>query len=186
MKTTLNISRLISSGSAAALCLGFLALQTASGADTGNRGQFTASDYKFVTEAIQGGRMEVTLGQMAAKNAANLEVRKFGERMVQDHEKANTELADLIAKKGATLPEPSVKKEERMVDHLKSLTGPDFDRAYVKEMLSDHKKDVKEFQKQAEKADDAELKSWVSKTLPTLQEHLSIVQGLEQKVVATR
>ena len=130
--------------------------------------------------------MEVTLGQLAAQKASDPEVRKFGERMVQDHQKANMELAGLVSKKGATLPEPSAKKEEKTVEHLSSLSGADFDRAYVKAMLSDHKKDVKEFQKQSEKAEDADLRTWVAKTLPTLQEHLTLVQGLEAKVVASR
>ena len=186
MKNMFNIRHYISAGSAAAVCLGFLAFQAANGAESEKRGQLTASEYKFVTEAVQGGTTEVTLGQLAVEKAVDPEVRKFGERMVQDHQKANQELTDLITKKGAALPETTPKKEERTVEKLRGLTGADFDRAYVKAMVSDHKKDVKEFQKQAEKAEDPELKNWVTKTLPTLQEHLTIVQSLEAKVVATR
>jgi predicted outer membrane protein len=58
------------------------------------------------------------------------------------------------------------------------MTGADFDRAYIKMMLSDHKKDVSEFEKQSTKGADADIKAFAGTTLPTLQEHLTMIQAL--------
>jgi hypothetical protein len=45
-------------------------------------------------------------------------------------------------------------------------------------MLSDHTKDVSEFEKQSTKGTDADLKAFAAKTLPTLQEHLQLARAL--------
>jgi len=142
-------------------------------------GQLSSKDYKFVSAATQGGNMEVTLGQIAVQKASEQSIREFGQRMVTDHTKANIELKELISQKGATLPDLSSKMDDMTRDHLNGLSGKDFDKAYIKQMVKDHKKDVKEFQKQADKGDDADLKAWVTKTLPILQEHLRLAENIE-------
>src|SRR3954465_12663368 len=87
---------------AALICAG--GLLSAQAADE-HRGQLSARDYKFVSDAAQGGNMEVTLGQLAVQKASEQSVREFGQRMVTDHTKANNELKQLISQKGATQPD---------------------------------------------------------------------------------
>jgi putative membrane protein len=58
------------------------------------------------------------------------------------------------------------------------MSGADFDRAYSKMMLSDHNKDVSEFEKESSKGADADLKAFASKTLPTLKEHQQMARTL--------
>lgn len=68
---------------------------------------------------------------------------------------------------------------------LHSLSGTDFDREFVRMAVTDHEKDVKEFEKASQKLDDAELKSFAQKTLPTLREHLQQARGLQAQVGGT-
>lgn len=65
---------------------------------------------------------------------------------------------------------------------LHSLSGTDFDQAFAKAAVKDHEKDVKEFEKAAEKLDDADLKAFAAKTLPTLREHLQMAKSLESQI----
>jgi putative membrane protein len=67
-------------------------------------GALGSDDRKFVMEAAHGGMMEVHLGRMAADKATNPDVKAFGQRMVDDHSKANSELMALASQKGITLP----------------------------------------------------------------------------------
>ena len=166
--------------------LAAVGLQTAGAEQTNAQGQLSARDFKFVTDAVQGSTMEVTLGQLAAQKASDPAVRAFGQRMVQDHQKANQELMLLAAQKGVTVSATPNKKDEKVAAHLQTVSGLDFDKAYVKNMVSDHKKDVKEFQAEADKADDADLKNWTAKTLPILQEHLRLVESLETTMDAAK
>src|SRR5579872_2657875 len=71
----------------------------------------SSADQKFIKEAAQGGMAEVELGQLAIQNASSEQVKKFGQRMVTDHSKANDQLKELAASKGVTLPQtPGVKE----------------------------------------------------------------------------
>ena len=67
---------------------------------------------------------------------------------------------------------------------MSKLSGEAFDRAYMQAMLADHRKDVAEFRTESSSGRDADVKSWASKTLPTLEEHLKLAQAAS-KVVGT-
>ena len=69
-------------------------------------------------------------------------------------------------------------KHRQDVTKLSAMSGADFDRAYAKMMLKDHEKDVSEFEKQSTKGTDPDVKAFASKTLPTLQEHLTMARAL--------
>jgi putative membrane protein len=137
-------------------------------------------DRQFVEKAAMGGMMEVQLGQLAQQKAENAQVKQFGARMVTDHGKANDELKQIASAKGMQLPASVDAKHMADLRKLQSMQGADFDREYMRHMVADHKKDIAEFQKQAKSGKDADLKGFASKSLPTLQEHLKLAQGVNQ------
>lgn len=140
------------------------------------------SEKAFVKDAASGGMMEVQLGQMAQQKGASQEVKDFGQRMVTDHGKANDELESIITKKGMKLPAKMADKHKKVVDKLANLTGPDFDKKYAGEMVKDHTKDVNKFKKMSGKLKDPELKGWVDKTLPVLEQHLQHAKDMAEKL----
>lgn len=137
-----------------------------------------AQDRNFLMEAAMGGMMEVELGRLATEKGASEAVKQFGQRMVDDHSKANQELMNLAQGKGITLPTTMDEKHHKDMTKLSSLSGAEFDREYAKMMLSDHRKDVSEFEKQSTRGTDADLREFAGKTLPTLQEHLKLAEAL--------
>jgi putative membrane protein len=143
-------------------------------------GQTTAygkmSDETFMTKAALGGMAEVELGKLAVEKAASDEVKKFGQRMVDDHSKANDDLKTLAQNKKITLPADMDPKEKALRDRLSKLSGAAFDRAYMQAMLADHRQDVAEFRKEANSGKDPDVKAFAAKTLPTLEEHLKMAQ----------
>jgi putative membrane protein len=52
----------------------------------------------------------------------------------------------------------------------------------MQEMVKDHKKDVNEFRTESKSGKDPEIKSWASKTLPTLEEHLTMAESANKAV----
>jgi putative membrane protein len=123
---------------------------------------------------------EVELGRLAEQKAANAKVKEFGARMAADHGKANGELKALAARANVTLPSTVGDQHQATRDRLAKLSGAAFDRAYIKEMVSDHEKDVAAFRKESESGQDAAVKAFAAKTLPTLDEHLKLVQAIDQ------
>jgi putative membrane protein len=120
---------------------------------------------------------EVELGKLAGDKAQSEQVKQFGHRMAQDHAKANDELKSLAQQKNIMLPSTLDAKDKATVDRLSKLSGAAFDRAYMQDMLQDHRKDVNEFRKESQSGKDPEVKAWAAKTLPTLEEHLRLAQS---------
>jgi putative membrane protein len=140
--------------------------------------ELSAQDRKFMTEAAQGGMMEVQAGQMASEKAQSAAVKEFGRRMVQDHGKANAQLEQTAGSLGLTLPKELSADHRQHMDKLSRLTGAAFDAEYMKHMVHDHQKDVAAFEKQAEGGGNPALRSFAQQTLPTLREHLKLAQQL--------
>jgi putative membrane protein len=138
----------------------------------------TVTDTKFIKEAAEGGMAEVALGQLAVEKASNGDVKKFGQRMVDDHSKANNELKQLAAQKNVELPQDLNAKDKATKSTLESLSGDQFDQAYMKDMVKDHKKDVSDFRRESASAHDPDVKKFATQTLPTLKEHLKLAESL--------
>jgi putative membrane protein len=141
-------------------------------------GAVAQADKSFVMKAAQGGMAEVELGNLAKEKAQSDQVKQFAQRMVDDHGKANKELKSIAQQKGITLPTSLPAKEQKTKDKLSSLSGEQFDHAYMQHMLMDHKKDVAEFKKASTTCKDNDIKEFAGKTLPTLQDHLKEAQQI--------
>jgi putative membrane protein len=150
---------------------------SASGEQAGMR-NMSSQDRNFIMDAAMGGMMEVELGRLAVQQGASDAVKQFGQRMVDDHSRANTQLMTTASSKGITLPTELDDKHRQHVTKLSGMSGAEFDRAYVKMMVSDHEKDVSAFEKQSTRGADPDLKAFASSTLPTLQEHLQMARSL--------
>jgi len=150
-------------------------------ASSAGSSQLSSADQNFVKKAAQGGMAEVELGKLATQKASSDDVKKFGQRMVDDHTKANDQLKQIAQNKGVSLPTDLNAKDQALKDRLSKLDGEQFDRAYMKNMVRDHTKDVSEFRKESTSAKDNDLKSFASQTLPTLEDHLKEAKSIAPK-----
>jgi putative membrane protein len=128
---------------------------------------------------------EVKLGQLAQEKGTSDSVKKFGQRMVEDHTKAGEELKHAAAQEHITLPEDISAKDKATYDTLSKLSGAAFDRAYARDMVKDHEEDVAEFNKEANGGKSAPIKDFATQTLPTLQDHLKEAKEVRQNVSAS-
>ena len=161
-------------------------------ADSANKSKDTATasntlatnkdDASFAVEAANGGMAEVELGKIAEQKATNPRVKKFAEMMVMDHSKANEELMALAKVKNITLPKTCGPDEQKVMDDLNKKSGKDFDKAYVDNMVDDHKKDVKKFQDATKDCKDPDIKAFATKTLPVLQTHLDSITAIQKSM----
>lgn len=171
------------------LALGSIGLmaQNSSGAAGGtshDMGSMNA-DSHFMMKAAQGGMAEVELGNLAKDHASSDAVKTFGQHMVDDHTKANDELKALAGRKNVTLPTEVDAKDKATMNRLSKLKGAAFDRAYMRDMVADHKKDVAEFQREANNGKDSDVKAWAAKTLPTLQSHLKMAEDTHHQAMSS-
>ncbi len=138
------------------------------------------ADSKFAVEAANGGMAEVQLGESAQAKATDPKVKDFAAMMIADHTKANEELKALAGIKGITLPAAPSEEMQKEAADINAKTGKDFDKAYIDQMVKDHKKTVELFEDGQKNVKDAELKAFIDKTLPVLRTHLDHVQTIDK------
>lgn len=138
----------------------------------------TATDTDFIRRASSASLTEIALGKLAADQASSNDVKKYAERMVADHTKANESLGKLAGSKGvqiAVAPEPA---QQQGIDRMKGLDGAKFDRAYSDAMVRDHKLVTGLYELEAEKGEDVDIRDYARSQLPMLKEHEKLAQSL--------
>lgn len=141
-------------------------------------------DKQFMIKAAEDGMAEVMTGKLAQSNGASGEVKKFGERMAQDHSKAGDELKAIALQKGVTLPADTDRTHKRLAKQLQNLQGDKFDRVYARESgVKDHRSAVALYTREAQKGTDPDVKAFAAKTLPTLKEHLQMAESMHDAVM---
>jgi putative membrane protein len=140
------------------------------------------SDQIFVTKAASGGMAEVELGKIGQMKGTNPEVKTFSERLVTDHTKANDELKTAAREAGVEVPAKPDAEAQKHIDMFREYKGENFDRDFVKHMVSDHEKDVALFERAARECKNPKLKEFATRTLPTLKEHLAVAKKLQETV----
>jgi putative membrane protein len=141
---------------------------------------FVRDDAAFVREAAQAGLAEVRMGQLAQANAQNDQLKDFGQKLVNDHTKANDELSRIASSKGFQFPTAMSGKDDRMMEHLSSLNGIEFDKTCSRDAVEAHEKAVKLFKTEAQSGQDPDLKAFAQRTLPTLEDHLRMAKQLSK------
>lgn len=131
------------------------------------------SDQSFARRATEIGITEVKLGQLAEDKGSSKEVKDFGKQMVDDYTKTNQQLEKDVDKQKVILPKDTTKSEQMAYDRLSKLSGAAFDRAYARDMVTYHKADVTQFQRESEHGQSEWTKGFASSNLPTLRDRVS-------------
>lgn len=139
-------------------------------------------DNDFAVKAANGGIFEMEAARLAQEKAQGKEVKEYAAMMMTDHQKAHEELKALAGRKNITIPARLGNDEQKEIDELAQLTGIEFDKKYVDLMVEDHEDDVKLFEKASKDSDDADLKAFAAKTLPTLQKHLERITTIDKNM----
>jgi putative membrane protein len=138
----------------------------------------TTSEKEFLTNAARGSALEVQLGNLAQEKASSPDVKQFGERMSTDHSQLGQKLQQLASGLNFT-PEQTLKPEQQAaVSRLEKLSGKAFDHEYMREMVSDHMKDISEFERASTQATNPDIKRFASEALPTLRDHLKMAREI--------
>jgi putative membrane protein len=161
-----------------AVLFSLLALACANGAGS----TLSVKDQGFVTKASQGGSTEIKESELAKSKSSNENVKALADMMITDHTKAGTELDTLVTAKGGAVSKEPDDEQKIAIQKLQAMDGAAFDKAFTENMVSDHKKVVALFEDAARNSDDAQLKAFAQKTLPTLKHHLMAAKKLSAQI----
>lgn len=141
----------------------------------------TSQDKTFAQKAAEGGLFEVQMGQLAAQKAEAEDVKAFGEKMVHDHTMLNDQMKPVAESIGVEPPDHLDAKDQAEYDRFNAMSGKEFDQAYIKLMVRDHRMDLREFRHEEATTQDPQMKQTVAAGEKVIAEHLRIITEVAQK-----
>jgi putative membrane protein len=144
-----------------------------------SKGKLAKEDQQALTRLAQGDRAEIAAGKVALKKGNALEVKQYAEHMVKEHTRMLEKGSQVAKAKGVNPPASPDAKHQAALKKLEKLSGAQFDKAYIAQMVQDHQEMLSLAQKTAQSAKDGELKSHASQGVQHIQEHLQKAQELQ-------
>jgi putative membrane protein len=180
MRTKLTIALLISAALTASPSLLAQSKDTkdASAKTEQKKGGLTGKDRKYFQDIAQANMAEVETGKLAQSKASSEEVKKYASHMIEDHGQMLEEQQAMAKAKGMQLPKQPKKEHQSALKKLEGMSGQEFDRAYMEQMVKDHDKTLKLVRETAKNAKDPELKQAAEKAAPDVEKHLAMAKQI--------
>jgi putative membrane protein len=137
----------------------------------------------FVNKVAVANQFEIDTSQLALKYAKGSEVKTFAQQMIDDHTKAGQEFKAALAQAQITPPTEGldIAHKAKYAKLRVFTTENGFDASYISTQLEAHKEAVALFKDYAANGETAAVKEFATKTLPTLEHHLAMVEQLSSK-----
>jgi putative membrane protein len=160
----------------AALVIGVLAIATP------KLRAATDDDKKFLATAAQSDQNEIGLSKLAEEKASNPAVKAFAHKMVTEHEKMTASMKPFAESWGVTPPSGLDDDHQKEYDKLQGMSGGDFDKEYMSQMVTDHAKALDAFTSEAKDTKDAKFRSAVLKGKTVVAAHKNMAYDLKKKL----
>lgn len=143
------------------------------------------ADMRFLQFAQAGNSFEVAAGQKALLKSEDAQVKSLAQHIVDDHIKSNIQLNNLAQRKGLATAAMMTSSQIDKLSQLDTLSGLEFDRQYLLQQDSAHQDTISIFESAAINANDKDIRDFASVTLPTLRDHLNMVQSQQRTLPGT-
>ena len=143
-------------------------------------GMASMQDKTFAKKAMAGGMAEIQDAQLALTKSNSDDVKKFAQQMIDDHTKLNDQMKPIAAQIGVQPPTDLMPKDKKSYAMLQGLSGDDFDKAYIKDAVKDHKMDDKDFSMEASNGQFPAEKDAASQGDQIVKQHLQMAEQLAQ------
>ncbi len=141
-----------------------------------------SADKSFVKKVLEGGMIEIQTSQLALQKSDNDELKRFAQRMVDDHAKLGEDMKSTAGQIGVKVPSEPAKKDRAMIARLQGLSGSEFDKAYVKLMLDDHEADAIAFKQEMSTGKVPVVKDAATKYDPVIENHLQMIKDIAKQM----
>lgn len=151
-----------------------------------SQAKLNQSDERMLKQLAQAYLAEIALGKLAQDKAQSNEVKSFAKKMLDDHMKAQDELKQLAQSKGVSLPGEADRQQQSVEKKLAALSGEKFDRQYMNHESTRALKDTHRLLERINsKAEDADLKSYASKIIATVETHQQMANDTRKNLKPT-
>jgi len=139
-------------------------------------------DKKFLAMAAQSDQNEIALSKLAEEKATNPDVKAFAHKMVVEHTQMTESMKPFADSWGLTAPSGPDADHQKEWDKLNGMSGGDFDKEYMSDMVSDHAKALRAFTTEAKDTKDVKFQAAVIKGKTAVAAHKNMAYDLKKKL----
>jgi len=136
------------------------------------------SQQAFLVSIAEGGLFEIEASRLAVVRGGSPAVRRFAEATLRERVAANTDLQQLAASVGVTLPSQLGDTWQARLDVLRQLKGNEFDRAYARNVGIMAQEEALDAFERAADQHGARVQRFAAEQLPALRKHLELAREL--------
>jgi putative membrane protein len=136
------------------------------------------ADSKLFVQLAEGNLAEVASAKQALAKSTDAKITAFAQHMIDDHNEALKQLAELADRKGIELPATPDEKHRKQAERMADMSPVDFNSQFAKAAVTDHRATLKLLDKITAKTEDQELKALAEKMKPVVQAHLKMALDL--------
>lgn len=133
---------------------------------------------EFVQSLALGSLFELEAGRIAQSRAASEGVREAGNIVVKAHTQSSRELRDTAAASQVVVPTSLDRHHAALIDRLRKAPPDQFDRIWVSQQLTVHKRSVDLLRRYRKDGQNAEMRRFAGETLPIVESHLARMEML--------
>jgi putative membrane protein len=137
-------------------------------------------DQSFMRDTLEDNDAQVEMSQLAAQKSPSEDVKQFSETMVKIHAELGDQLKPIAKQLGVGEPKGPSKKEKQEIAQLETLSGPEFDTAYLQDMAQEQQRSLKQFKSEEQSAQNPTVKKAATVDTPVLSQHFDAFQKLAQ------
>jgi len=157
------------------------------GTTTGsNSDAASLSDAQIAAIADKINTSEIEQARIAQSKSNNEQVRHFAEMMIEHHGQAKSQQQALGLGSAESQMSMQLEQESKAtLETLQAKTGPDFDRAYMQGQVEGHQKALDTIKQLRTSAQSPELRSYLDKLTPQVEQHLEQARSAQQALQAS-
>jgi putative membrane protein len=137
----------------------------------------TADDATFARRLVEHGLLKAELGKLAVQKGGSEQIRNIGQALIDDHDKWVKSLSKIAAENNIKLPDKMDQKRKAVVDRIAAASGPDFDRAFTRQVIRYQREDLSLLRDETANGTIAALRTWARKCIPGLERRVEAVQA---------
>lgn len=144
--------------------------------------EVSKQDREFVACAAMDNLMEIRLSELAGRKGFSPEVKELAIHLSDDHKKTDALLKQLASARSLTVATELDEEHQKELKKLDDKEGEDFDKCFTDYIVKSHKKAIKEYEKEADKGDNTELRAFANNTLTSMNHHKNLADATCEKL----
>ena len=137
---------------------------------------FSTKEDPFFNDASQTNISAIKAGKLAVSKGSAT-IKQLGRRMMADFKTAQKELIRIGKRQNLHIEKQPDAGHKHLLDSLKSLSGKEFDAAFIKYQVAGHQASIALFKDESVNGADSKMKEYAGKYLPLLEMHLNMFKG---------